>query len=836
MPIDPIPGATYRLQLHGGFGFRDARDVLPYVRELGVTHLYLSPITTARSGSRHGYDVVDPTRLNPELGTREEFDALCSEAHERSLGILLDIVPNHMAASPENSWWWDVLRHGRGSEWFRLFDVDLDAPWPSSDRLLVPVLGDHYADVLERGELTVAGHELHYFEHRFPLAGTPREIEDASVDLDALDSLLSRQAYRLAHWRLAATEMNYRRFFDIDQLVRVRVEDPVVREITHALILELARDGLIDGVRIDHIDGMRDPKAYLRWLDAAWREAARREPWLLVEKILSGEETLRDDWPVDGTTGYEMLNVINGLFVDARGLRGLDAVYSQVTGRNESFEEVIYEKQTMVARDLFASEFARLAHRLVEVARRDRRGVDVPREQLHRALVQVSACLPVYRTYVNGVCGATDRQLIRAAIRCAREHEETVGGPDLDGRAYEVVEAILTMDVSDDLVEEAMDVIASWQQVTGPVMAKGLEDTSLYVYNRLTSLNDVGGEPGAPDVSVDRFHAFCQDRLRNFPLGLNASSTHDSKRGEDVRARLNVVSELFDEWADGLLRWRGLNPADGIDPNEEMLVYQTLVGFWPRDVPLRGPSPGRAAVVERLCNYLVKAAREAKEFTSWRNPYPEHERALCEFATRVVGNEEFLADLEPLYEKVSFHGAINSLSQLMLKVSAPGVPDFYQGSELWTLTLVDPDNRGAVDFDLRRRLLEEPGDPWHVGAVKLRCTRAALVFRQERRELFAQGDHVPLLVSNPVRRHVCAFARRLGSEWAIVTVPRRTTRLMTAQEMPVGSKMWGESLIELPEGAPERWFNVLTGQSIEGRLELAKVLEELPVALLRSEL
>ncbi|HUG13404.1 MAG TPA: malto-oligosyltrehalose synthase, partial [Thermomicrobiales bacterium] len=860
------------MQLHAGFNFRDAAAIVPYLHELGVTDLYASPILAARSGSTHGYDVVDPTRLNPELGGEDAFEELSEALNSLDMGLLLDIVPNHMSASTENPWWLSVLENGPSSEYANFFDIvwhqgASDAPRES--RVLLPILGGHYGTVLESQELTVAldegGLHVWYWETRLPLdpktyravlelrfgtlkekLGTyhpafrdfervieiterlpdrqdvePELVEerrrgtgllkqeiwrlytefpdvhahiDANIDeingardepdsFDLLDRLLSEQAYRLAYWRVASQEINYRRFFDIADLVSMRIEDPDVFAARHLLLRDLAASGRISGLRIDHIDGLHDPEGYLRQLQeflAPSRGArdANGEPfYVVVEKILAEGEDLRASWDVAGTTGYDFLNLVNGVLIDTDGLERLDELYRRLSGIENAFPDIVYHQKRKVMADLFSGDVRALVARLDRLSMYDRHGRDLTQRELGQALSEVAARFHVYRTYVRGyVVDAYDRQQIERAAAGAIEAR-----PDLR-RAFRFLRRVLLLEFPNLLPEEQKDewqaVVMRWQQFSGPIMAKGHEDTALYIYNRLVSVNDVGGDPTHTGVTVEEFHEANQHRALHWPLTMNATSTHDTKRSEDVRARVNVLSELADEWDRSALRWQEinaplrttLNGQSVPDGNTEYLIYQTLVGAWPLDaaeVP---------AVVERLKGYLMKAGREAKVHTTWVDPHIEYEQRLDAFVDALLSpeNDSFMREFLPFQRDVAWFGALSSLSQVLLKTTSPGAPDTYQGTDLWDFSLVDPDNRRPVDYALRADLQttarsEPPSrllSHWRDGQVKLHVLGAALRTRRANPELFMSGEYIPLDVHGARRNHVVAFARRHGAAWS----------------------------------------------------------------------
>jgi (1->4)-alpha-D-glucan 1-alpha-D-glucosylmutase len=862
-----IPASTYRLQLNADFGFGGAEQLVPYLDALGVSDLYLSPILAAREGSTHGYDVTDPSRLNSALGTREDFDSLVAAADEHKMGILLDIVPNHMAATAENPWWRDVLAHGEQSDFADFFDIDWTPPWPGAqNKLLIPVLGDHYHEVLERGEFSVEqssdGCVVRYYDNLFPLAPktcrslTADDIARLNREPAALDELLAAQPYQLRYWKSERYEFNYRRFFNISDLAGVRVEQPRVRRAMHEFIGSLWEQRKLTGLRIDHIDGLREPKAYLEWLTRTFRGPKDTKPYLLVEKILAPHEELPADWAVAGTTGYEYLNKLNGVFVDPDGHRRLDEVYAEFTGRTDPFRTVVYQKKRYVADWLFQAELELMTRSLAELAAKVREARDLTAHQLGDVLAEISSSLTVYRTYTTeSPITDGDRSYIEEAVALARSYR-----PELDDACYAFVERVLLLDLPEAVLDEATEFVKSWQQFTPPLMAKGLEDTSLYVYHHLISLNTVGGEPDEGDVSLSEFHDFNNRRAGLRPGTMNSTSTHDSKRGEDARSRIDVLSEMPEAFADKLEKWAAWNAPKKMNPevaeppsrNEEMLLYQTLVGSWPLD------ESGLENYPDRLRQYLIKSAREAKEKTSWHDSDEGHEFALVRFAERILersADNAFLEDFVEFQEKIAFFGALNSLSQLVLKAASPGVPDFYQGSEFWTLTMVDPDNRRPVDYEARRGSLQEMQavadeqlgsfsssllTDWKNARIKQFVTWRALEFRRCHPALFTHGDYQPLYGLQKQRPYVCAFARSHENRHLIAVAPRRVSRLVEPFEFPVG-QVWERGLLRLPPKLPSRFTNVLTGEQLdavdrsERGLALDEVLAHLPVALLSAK-
>lgn len=858
--------STYRLQLHAGFGLAAARALVPYLAELGVSHCYTSPVVRSRAGSTHGYDVVDPTEIDPELGGAAEFERFAAELAAHRLGLLLDIVPNHMAASEESPWWRDVLARGRASPWAKVFDIYWSGAdrWGTFDqRLLLPVLGVPYGQALAQRVLRVEveGEDLvlRCYDRAlptdpatWPLVLDGRSIAEAEVaphlaalSVAQVDAFVRAQPWQPVYWRHAAEVAGYRRFFDINDLVGVRVEDADVFTATHALVLDLVRRGLVHGLRVDHVDGLRDPRAYLQRLSAA-------VDFVVVEKILAGDEKLPTDWPVAGTVGYEFGSAVSGVFVDRRGREALAATYRQFTGVDEAYDDLAFRLQRRVLDDLFSGERDRLASFLRRLAAESRVGLDLSPLALREALVTVTAALPVYRTYVVGPgLQAHDRSHLAIGLAEARRRR-----PDIDAAVFDFVERVLTWSDADALspgeAAERLDFVMSWQQLTGPVMAKGVEDTALYRWTPLLSLNAVGSEPD-PDperLSVEAFHRHNEHIQRHWPRTLLSTSTHDSKRGEDVRCRLHALADVPREWAAALRRFRRHHghlrvsmPYGPVpDPIEEVLLYQTLLGAWPLDADELASFPARVA------EFTVKAAREAKRRTSWMRPDEAHETALRRYVAAVLadGAKAFLADFGRLQRRIAEIGAWNSLAMLTVKLASPGVPDFYQGSELWHFRLVDPDNRQPVDFARRRAMLEalraQPVTTAHTrellhgfadGRIKLFVTWRGLQLRQRHPDLFGAGDYLPLAVRGPRAAFVCAFARRFEGRWALCVVPSRIGQI-TAGGAPVGTRLWRRTEVVLPEGAPVRWHDDLNGRDLEaatGCLPVGQLLRHLPVHL-----
>ncbi len=948
-----IPRATYRLQFNRGFTFAAAEALVPYLAELGISHCYASPILKARPGSTHGYDIVDHNAFNPEVGTPEEFRRFSDALRRHGMGLMLDIVPNHMGVlRGDNGWWLDVLENGRASVYAGHFDVDWEpANADMAGKILLPVLGDHYGRVLENGELTLnfsperGEFHIQYHDHRFPL--DPREypsilgrrsevlaarlgpesivlqefgslaaafgrlpdryeaaaekIAERSRDVavhkrqlaqlcarsadvaafvaenvaelngrpgnpdsfDGLHDLLRAQAYRLSYWRVAADDINYRRFFDINDLAGLRMEQGEVFEAAHRLVFRLLAEGRVDALRIDHPDGLYDPLTYFRRLQA-WRDwrAARQDDgeaalYLVIEKILAGHEQLPEDWPVHGTTGYDFANLANGLFVDPSAESKLDRLYAAFVGERSNFDTLVYLGKKLVMKTAMASELNVLANRLARIAQDDRHTRDYTLNALRRALAEVVACFPVYRTYLaDGETTEQDRRAVDWALSLARRRSQAE-----DITVFDFLHGVLTPDCEEGDTAACRgafkDFVGKFQQYTGPVMAKGFEDTALYRYHRLVSLNDVGSDPRIFSVSVATFHEANRQRAERWPHNLLATSTHDSKRSEDVRARIDVLSEMPGQWRLGLRRWTRFNrsrktlvedqPAP--DRNDEYLLYQTLAGSWPLEAMEGG---ALAAYTGRIVQYMLKAVREAKVHSSWINPDAAYEAALESFIRAILEPRRrnlFLRDFAAFQKAVSHFGLLNSLAQALLKLTAPGVPDIYQGNEAWRFSLVDPDNRGPVDFGrlagmlaslkgefgrpgLARSLLNNLED----GRAKQYLTWRALQTRRDHPDLFEQGAYLPLDVRGEKAEHLCAYGRSEGDTVALVVVPRLCFRLLEGQEgLPLGEAVWGDTTLALPAPWQGRLFrNAFTGRelAVEGSLAVGGMLAEFPVALL----
>jgi (1->4)-alpha-D-glucan 1-alpha-D-glucosylmutase len=816
--------ATYRVQLQPEFDLNAAAELVPYLSELGVTHMYCSPYLQARPGSTHGYDVVDHTQINDELGGREGFDRLCKALAAHEMGQILDVVPNHMAIAGRMSrWWWDVLKHGPDSPFERFFDIDWDPPDRRlTGKILVPILGDHYGRVLETDELCLEliDRELvvRYHDHEVPVSpGSLEQLPGAGSDVSAvvarvnsepalLHALLERQHYRLAYWR-TDLELNYRRFFDINELVALRVEESEVFERVHALALELADEGHVDGLRIDHVDGLNDPHSYVKKLRSRARHA-----YIVVEKVLQSDEDL-PDWPVEGTTGYDFLNRAFRVFLDPAGAKPLTDFYTTFTGEIGDLAELTIEKKLKVMDELVASDIDRLVVLLADVCERHPRHRDYSRHDLSAALRAVVAELDVYRTYVDATSRSIrgpDAHRVEAAVDRAKERR-----PDVDPDLFEFLASLLLLRYEG---RPEAKFVMRLQQTTGAVMAKAIEDTLFYSYNRMIGLNEVGLNPASWGLSVEEFHELSQRAARHWPRTMLTTSSHDTKRSEDVRARLALLSEIPDRWMDAVRAWAAHNEIhrtmDLPDRNTEYLFYQTLVGAHPLGV-------------ERAVEYMKKATKEAKRYTSWVSPDPEYDSAVEHFVRGVLGDEEFIGQLEDFVTPLIDPGRVVSLAQVLLKLTSPGVPDIYQGNELWDLSLVDPDNRRPVTFDLRREVLASvrSSGPKEVlaqsdsGAPKMFLTARALDLRRRRPEAFGpDASYTPLQIKGPETHRYFAYVR---ADRVAVVVPR----FVMEAPNPAAS-------VDLPAG---NWRDSFTGASFSSSQRVFDLLSEFPVALLELE-
>jgi (1->4)-alpha-D-glucan 1-alpha-D-glucosylmutase len=925
--VTASPLATYRLQFHPGFDFDDTRAILDYLRDLGISDIYASPIFQARTGSPHGYDVVDSHRINSQLGGEKSFIKLASELNKYQLGWIQDIVPNHMAFHPENNWLMDIFEKGRDSAYFDYFDIDWDHPYPGlRGRVLAPFLGKRYGDVLEEGGLYVkyaAGSlAVHYFDIHFPLKieslsrvfkhnlddlknimgedhpdfvkffgvllvldsyknggmlqGRDKQLNmikvmmlelyrnnaqirahmdrnlrffnqdsQSPVPFQKLDALLNDQVFRLSYWKTAMEEINYRRFFNINDLISLRIEEPDVFEDVHVLVADYLKKSVFSGLRIDHIDGLYNPAEYLKRL----RQMAENK-YIIVEKILESEERLPESFPVEGTTGYDWMNRINGIFCREDPKRLWKKLYSHFTGLNRPYSELVADKKRLIIGKNMAGDIDNLARRLKKVAEHHRSGQDFTMYGLKRALVEILARFTVYRTYhTSGSVREDDREVIRKSVKAACRHI-----PEMEHECTFIEQCLLMswdQGWTNEMKQTGEDFAMKFQQYSGPVMAKGFEDTLLYVYHPLLSLNEVGGNPDRFGSDMPSFHAWNQARQQNHPVSLNASATHDNKRGEDVRARINVLSEMPEEWEQKIRLWNEMNLSNksrvkgslAPDANDEYLLYQTLIGTYPFDTGRIHQYHGRIKA------YLIKAVREAKIHTAWLRPDQDYEKAFEVFFEKIMrpGNE-FLRDFIPFQQRIAGYGLINSLAQVLLKMTQPGVPDFYQGCELWDFNLVDPDNRRPVDFECRRSILEkikkDEGGSGHLkhlweerrnGWIKLFLIWKTLKVRRKFPHVFEYGEYLPLRVAGRQKNSIIAFMRKKQSNWILVAVPRFLTGLIKENQVPAQAR-WDDTRILLPTKAPGQWDDVMPGRkkNFTGQIPAAGLFEHFPVSLFCS--
>jgi (1->4)-alpha-D-glucan 1-alpha-D-glucosylmutase len=911
-----IPLATYRLQLTADFSFEHAAAVVPYLKALRISHVYASPFTTARKGSSHGYDVVDHTRLNPELGGDAGFERFSAALKQNDLGLILDFVPNHVGVHyADNPWWLDMLEWGPASPHAASFDVDWEQlPYRKRGGVLLPILGSPYGEALERGEIELrydaseGSFSCWYYEHRLPIAPeryvevlrvvvkeagaetteTGKQIlalasryrglrhpnrneapglkatlkgiaggaeviaqglaayragKDRPAQTLALHHLLERQHYKLGHWRLASSDINYRRFFDVNSLAGLRVEDAETFETAHRLVRKLISEGNLQGLRLDHIDGLRDPMQYFQRLRRLIRQAQGGDGkpfYVVIEKILGEDEKLQRFPGISGTTGYEWMNVLTHLLIDPKGLDSLDEIWRQVSNQPPQLDPVLEAAKRRVLETLLASEFTVLARLLTRIANGHYSTRDYSADSLRQALELYVMHFPVYRTYITTAGpSAHDRALIEETIAQAREEWFAA-----DDGIFDFLRDVLTLDLlapgrPPHSAPRVRRFALKLQQFTSPLMAKSLEDTAFYRYHRLLALNEVGGDPAAKALAIPAFHAMMQMRAREWPHGMTATATHDTKRGEDARARLAALTEIPDEWTSTVSRWKLLNAPHVVlngtkrapTAAREYMLYQTLLGAW----PMEGADEG---FVERIQDYALKAVREAKQETSWLNPQAPYEDGLKTFVARMLDDSlsgEFLESLSALARRVALLGALNSLSQLTLKATLPGVPDFYQGTEFWDLSLVDPDNRRPVDFAARADALAALQTPdwkklaqsWSDGHLKLAWTAHLLKMRNALAEVFTGGDYQPLEVNGPHRDHVIAFARRHGRNAAIVVAGRWFA------PSTQGGRIWPKA------DAFDASINV-SGFAVEGdadagtEIRASSLFQQLPAAVLKA--
>ena len=921
----PPPRATYRLQFQKDFTFADGEAIVPYLAKLGISHVYASPIHKARPGSLHGYDVVDHTVINPELGGEEGFIRFSDVLRKHGLGLILDIVPNHVGIGAENEWWQSVLEWGELSRHAQAFDIDWER-LGANHKLVVPFLGNRYGVALENGELVLSfdaargSFSVTHFEQTFPLcppsypiildralaaleetapppdilaiserlrlmgeetlaerrSGFPADAELLKQELaravagsaplaqaieravtlingtvgvpesfGTLHRLLEAQSYRLAHWRVAASDINYRRFFDINDLAGLRIEDAEVFERVHQTVFRFIREGRIQGLRIDHIDGLADPENYLNRL----QDAIGPGFFILVEKILEWGEAL-EDWPIAGTTGYDVLNLIDGVLTDKETGRTLERLYRKVTELEGSYASLLRQAKSQVLEGGFASELEALVSDLKRIADADRRTRDYTAIAIREALREIIARFPVYRSYIGeGGLSPQDRRLIETTVASAKRHSALPDRSVHEFIASALIESFETQIPGAPDIELVRRFRRRFQQLTGPVMAKGLEDTLFYRYVPLLARNEVGGDPGQFGITPAEFHTANARRVRDWPSTMIATATHDTKRGEDARARLSAISQLPEDWAEAFRLWRKLvkphleliDGAEAPDANDQLILLQSLLGAWPFEL-LGGKGEARVltSLHTRMEAFLVKALREAKRKTSWVNPDEAYEAAATGLLRKVLEpDSRFLRDFAPFARRLASLGMHASLSRTVLKCTLPGFPDVYQGTELWDLSLVDPDNRRPVDYDIRARALNRREDvndllaSWPDGRIKQHVLASILRDRARSPALYAEGDYHALQAEGVKSRHILGFRRSRGGEQLVVVVSRLLGELLGADELP-SARSWVDLALPLPSGT---WHDVITGRTLVGdekAISIGEILATLPVAVLRA--
>ncbi|MGF1590768.1 MAG: malto-oligosyltrehalose synthase [Pleurocapsa sp.] len=916
-----IPTATYRIQFHSEFNFERAKEIVTYLAELGISDFYASPIFAACQASTHGYDVVNPTILNPELGTESDFTDLIAEIHKYQMGWLQDIVPNHMAYDSQNLWLMDVLENGKDSDFFDFFDINWNQPYEEMHgRVLAPLLGDFYGNCLARGEIKLDYNEqglfINYFDLELPvriesyltfithnlgilarkigrqhpdfikflgilylLKNIPEETkgkerydqinfvksliwetyrQNPNVEnfiksnlkvfngevkqpesFDLLDNLLSEQFYRLSFWKVGAEEINYRRFFTVNELISVKVEELKVFNKTHDLISRLIAENKFTGVRIDHIDGLYNPAEYLTRL----REKVG-DVYITVEKILELTEDLPQHWQIQGTSGYEFLNYVNGVFCYPENEQQFSNIYTNFTGLKATYKDLIYEKKGLILEKNLAGDLENLAQILKKISSHTREGSDFTTYGLKKALFEVLVLFPVYRTYidVNGI-EEIDKKYVKQTIKAAQKKAPLLVNE------FNFIQKILLLEYEDfrsqTQREEWLHFVMRSQQLTGPLMAKGVEDTLLYVYNRLLSLNEVGGNPSHFGIELNLFHQFNQNKVKNWQHGMNTTATHDTKRGEDIRARLNVLSEIPQKWEKQVNQWREINQAykqAGIpDANDEYFFYQTLLGTFPFE------ASELSDFSSRIKDYILKAVREAKVHTAWLRHDEEYEQAYLSFIEQVLESQEseFWQQFPPFQKQIAEYGIYNSLSQVLIKNTAPGVPDLYQGAELWELSLVDPDNRRPVNYQKRMdwlreiqeksnqdilQLIKELIETKDNGKIKLFLTYQLLKARKKYTKIFQNSDYQPIEITGKYHNHLIAFARNYEEKTLVAIAPRFLTAIIQPGQVPLGIEVWSDTSLKL---AHKDWHNLVDNQTIVGKnLAVGKILQNFPVALL----
>ena len=954
--LERTPLSVYRFQFNKDFTFKDAQAVVPYLKELGISHCYASPLLRARQGSMHGYDIINHSELNPEIGTLNEFYEFVDTLHHHDMGLILDIVPNHMGVGKENFWWIDVLENGQASVYASFFDINWEPIKKElQGKVLVPVLGDHYGNILESGQFKfhfdkeTGKLRLNYWDHEFPinpssypsfmehrievlesrLGGNSPEFHEYQsiitvlkkipginetsaekiaernrekdiahrrlavlcikspaiegfineniidfqgtpndpISCNRLHSLLEQQAYRLSYWRVSIDVINYRRFFDVNDLIGIRTENPLVFSSTHSLILDLIEQEKIDGLRIDHPDGLSNPCEYFKDLQIATGKrlginfdsseekllgSDQLPIFVVIEKILAPFEKIPKNWAVSGTVGYEFLNEVCNLFVDSKNDKKFTRIYQRFIGKAQDFNELVIECKKLIMKTSLTGELTTLSTLLNRISEKYYSTRDYTLNSFRDALSEVIACFPVYRTYISeDHKGDKAIDYIKWAIGMAKKRAMYT-----DPSIFDFMEKVLLAEWEEDKdsaeYAEILNFAKKFQQYTAPLMAKGMEDTSFYRYNKLISLNEVGGEPSKFGVSTQEFHNDNIARLERMPQSFLTTSTHDTKRSEDVRARICVLSEIPEKWQEKLNKFSRLNKSrksniDNVlspDRNDEYLFYQTLIGIWDEHID-------REELIQRLEEYMIKALRESKSHTSWVNINDQYEAAMCEFIRKIISspdNHPFWKEFIPFQKSIASAGYLNALSQCALKLTCPGIPDIYQGSELFKFTLVDPDNRKPVNYDALRQKLEEvkysnPEEllPFESGKMKLFLTSKLLNFRQKHENIFRKGGYTPLEVEGMKKLNLVAFARSFDDEAIIIIVPKLVYDMVLDENpLPVGEKDWEDTSIELPAGyADYNWKNILSGQEFNfsnSHPNVKDILTKLPVAVLYAKL
>ena len=927
-----IPKSTYRLQFNSSFGFTAASGIISYLSKLGISDVYASPVFKAKKDSSHGYDVVEPNQLNPQLGTGEEFDLLIEKVKDYGMNWLQDFVPNHMAYNMENRMLIDLLENGSNSRYADFFDIDWDHHHAGmKGRILAPFLGKYFQEALENGEIKLSydedGLSINYYETRLPVKiesyadvfsfrleklrnklgrndpdfirymgilfaikylPTVEEIDerynqikfikgilwelyaynnsikdfiDENLKLfngiknipdsfDLLDNLLSQQNFRISFWKVANEEINYRRFFNVNELISLRIENEDVFNRIHSLVLKLCKEEKISGLRIDHIDGLYDPSEYLKNIhDRA------KDIYLVVEKILEFDESLPAYWPVQGTTGYDFLNFLNEVFCQRKNNYRLTAFYNKFAEQNKTYEQIVIEKKKLIIQTRMAGDVENLAILIEEISSKDRFGVDVTLHGIKEALEEILIHFPIYRTYLSSSKNRrTDKKYLSEVIQKVKNENQLLT------KEIQYIGSLLTKDFGEEFTTEQKDkslnFLMKFQQLTGPIMAKGFEDTVLYVYNRLISLNEVGSSAGKFGISLNEFYSFNKKRYSNWRHTINTTSTHDTKRGEDVRARINILSEIPDEWIRKVRLWNKLNNKfkkhrNGYlipDKNLEYFIYQTLIGSY----PFNGKADEN--YIRRIKNYLVKSMREAKEHSSWTRPDADYESATHSFIENILNPEnEFYNDFTSFQKKIAFYGVYNSLSQTLIKVTSPGIPDFYQGTELWDLFLVDPDNRQPVDYNLRseflneivekdkelntsnrilflQNLLSNPSD----AGIKLYMLYKSLQVRNDNLELFNEGDYIQLETGGRYKDNLIAYLRNFNDNFIITLAPRFLTELVEENSIPIGIDIWHDTYLKLNKISSSSLKNNLTGEIFDTKdnILIGEIFKNFPYGLI----